>query len=125
MNNVSVQEFPQALIKAIQRQENIFKIFYLSKGASECLYVISYKEKEKEHFKIVCYGETKITTFLEEIFSTPTEERTFYQKSSLQKLALFTKTLFEDYNLESIEIAGLKLSFEGIDDFFNQSHSSP
>ena len=119
MNNVSVQEFPKALIEAIQRQKNISKIFYLSKGASECLYVIQYKERGKEFFKIVCYGEKEINTFLEEIFSTPKEERTFYQKSSLQKLTLFIKTLFEDYKLESIEIDGIKLSVNDIDNFFN------
>lgn len=119
MNNVATQNFPKVLIEAIQRQKNISRIFYLSKGASEYLYVISHQEKgEEEVFEIVCYGETKIEDFLEEIFDTPKEQLSFYQKSSLQKLNLFAKTLLKDYNLDSIVIGGLKLSWENIDNFF-------
>lgn len=118
MNNVTTQKFPKVLIEAIQRQKNISRIFYLSKGASEYLYVISHKEKEEEVFEIVCYGETKIEDFLEVIFFTPKEQLSFYQKSSLQKLNLFAKTLLKDYNLNNIVIGGLKLSWENIDNFF-------
>lgn len=118
MNNVATQKFPKVLIEAIQRQQNISRIFYLSKGASEHLYIISHKERNEEIFEIVCYGETKIEDFLEEIFDTPREQLTFYQKSSLKKLNLFAKTLLKDYNLDSIVIGGLKLSLENIDDYF-------
>lgn len=117
MNNVATQNFPKVLIEAIQQQQNISKIFYLSKGASEHLYIISHTERDKEIFEIVCYGEKKIEDFLEEIFDTPREQLTFYQKSSLRKLNLFTKTLFENYNLDNIVIGGLKLSWENIDDY--------
>ena len=118
MNNVTTQKFPSPLIEEIKRRENISKIFYLSKGSSEHLYVISYKEREKEIFKLVCYGDKRITDFLEEIFDIPVENLTYYQKSSLQKLNLFTKTVLEDYNLDSIVIDNMKISKEKIDNYF-------
>lgn len=116
MNNVSIQEFPISLINAIQRQKNISEILALSKGASDCLYVIVRKENSKEIFNVVCYGKIRIEDFLKEISSK--EELSFSDKSNIQKLSLFIKTLFEDYDLESIEIDGKKVSLDDIDEIF-------
>ena len=122
MDNVATQNFPKVLIEAIQRQKNISRIFYLSKGASEYLYIISHKRRDTEIFEIVCYGETKIEDFLEKIFNTPSEQLTYYQKSSLKKLNLFIKKILKDYNLESIVVGGIKITCENVDTFFSIIH---
>lgn len=118
MNNVTIHELPFPLIEEIKRQENISKIFYLSKGSSEPLYIISYMEDKKEIFKLVCYGERNITDVLKEILSISVEEMTYYQKNSLQKLNLLTKTMLEEYNLDSALIDNMKISKENVDNYF-------
>lgn len=118
MNNVTLQEFPEPLVQEIKQQKNISKILYLCKSSSEHLYAISYNKEEKEIFKLVCYGEKKITKFLKEISDIPAEKLTYHQKNSLKKLNLLTREILENYNLESILLDDIKISKVNIDNYF-------
>lgn len=121
MSNVLKQEIPISFLNAIQRQENILRSFSLSKGSSENLYIIITQEEDKEIFKIVSYGKLHIKEFIKNVYCKPKEELKFSEQCSLQKLHLFIKTLFEDYNADIVEIDGKKLFIGNDIDEFLQS----
>ena len=119
--NVDIQSLPIVVINAIRDDENIVNVVVLTKGASECLYVIhSYSETCKKIFRVVSYGKNEIEKFFE---INDISQLDFQKKHAIEKIHLLIVALIEEFSIKETDclyIGKRKVSIssiQNIDDF--------
>ena len=120
--NVDIRNLPIVVIKAIRDDENIVNVLLLTKGASECLYVIQSHSEEtgKEIFRVVSYGKSEIEYFLK---NADTSQLDFQKKHAIEKIHLLIETLIEEYSIKETDCLYISKrkasisSIQNIDDF--------